>query len=90
MRTLLVAACSAVLVVTGGGVAVADPHPSQGDHSTVRNENGFGEGPHCHVLINNRTPFDSSPAFPSHQGHSSSGVGHVFNADPNCDGDAGA
>ncbi len=90
MRTLLVAGFTAVLMVTGIGPASADPHPSQGSHSEVRNPAGFGSGPHCHVLIDNNTPFDSSPAFPSHRGHSSSGIGHVFNADPNCDGDAGA
>ena len=89
MRALLVAACSAVLVVTGGGVATAEPHPSQGWHSADRNEAGTGGGPHCHVMRDNNTPFDSSPAYPSHQGHMSSGPTHIFAADPNCDGDAG-
>ncbi|HZD71436.1 MAG TPA: hypothetical protein VFA45_21765 [Actinomycetes bacterium] len=52
----------------------------------MRNEAGFGGGPHCHVLITNHTPFDSTPAFPSHTAHLASGIGNIFAADPDCDG----
>nr|MBA2600336.1 hypothetical protein [Actinomycetota bacterium] len=58
----------------------ATAHPSEG-----RNENGFGGGPHCHVVVAND---QRNPAYPSHTGHTHAG-NDVFNADPNCDGDAG-
>ena len=89
MRKILATVAVGALLLGGAAPALADPHPSQGSHSEVRNEQGFGEGPHCHVLIENHTPFDSTPTFPSHTAHLASGVGHVFAADLDCDGDAG-
>jgi hypothetical protein len=86
VRTLYTAACVGAILLDGATSAFADPHPSQGANSEGRNPAGFGAGPHCHVLIADHTPFDSTPAFPSHTAHLASGVGHVFAADPNCDG----
>jgi hypothetical protein len=88
MRRSVVLVVVVLLLLVGlVPVAFAANQPSQGEHSTGRNEAGFGEGPHCHVLI-----VDSAQqqfvirTFPSHQGHASSGVGHVFAADVDCDG----
>jgi hypothetical protein len=89
MRRTLTALAAGTLVLGLAGPAAAIPHPSQGFESQFRNESGTGDGPHCHVMIDNNTPFDTHPVFPSHQGHVASGFGHVFNADLNCDGDAG-
>ena len=86
MRRFLAAVSMGALLLGGASPAFADPHPSQGSNSEVRNDEGFGEGPHCHVLVENHTPFDSTPTFPSHTAHLASGVGHVFVADLNCDG----
>lgn len=86
MRRVLTVIFAGALLLGPASPALADPHPSQGATSEGRNEAGFGGGPHCHVLITNRTPFDTTPVFPSHQAHLASGVGHVFAADPNCDG----
>lgn len=89
MRRSLIAICVGLFLLGGAAPAFADPHPSQGANSEGRNESGFGGGPHCHVLIQNNGPFDSTPVFPSHQAHIASGLTHIFAADPNCDGDAG-
>jgi hypothetical protein len=89
MRKILATVAVGVFLLVGASPALADPHPSQGATSEGRNPQGFGGGPHCHVLIVNNTPFDSAPAFPSHTGHDASGLTHVFAADPDCDGDAG-
>jgi hypothetical protein len=86
MRRILATMCLGVFLSGGASPAFADPHPSQGATSEGRNEAGFGGGPHCHVLITNLTPFDSTPAFPSHTAHLASGIGNVFAADPDCDG----
>jgi hypothetical protein len=89
MRRTLTALAASAMVLGLAGPAAAIPHPTQGFESQFRNESGTGGGPHCHVMINNNTPFETQPVFPSHQAHVSSGIGHVFAADPNCDGDAG-
>jgi hypothetical protein len=89
MRKILATVAVGALLLGGASPALADPHPSEGATSEGRNEQGFGGGPHCHVLIENNTPFDSTPAFPSHTAHVASGFGHVFDADPDCDGIAG-
>jgi hypothetical protein len=92
MRKILATAAVGALLLVGASPALAIPHPSQGANSEGRNIQGFGGNPnfpHCHVLIVNNTPFDSTPAFPSHTGHDASGLTHVFAADPNCDGVAG-
>ena len=89
MRRILATLFVGAFLLGGASAAFADPHPSRGSNSEGRNEAGFGGGPHCHVLIENRTPFDSTPAFPSHTGHVASGLTHVFAADPDCDGVAG-
>jgi hypothetical protein len=87
MRRLLTTTIFLVVVLlAGASPAFAAPHPSQGSNSEVRNEAGFGGGPHCHVLINNHTPFDTLPAFPSHTAHLATGIGVIFAADPDCDG----
>jgi hypothetical protein len=86
MNRILAMMCLGVFVFGGPSPAFADPHPSQGATSEGRNDAGFGGGPHCHVLITSQTPFDSAPAFPSHTAHLASGIGHVFVADPDCDG----
>jgi hypothetical protein len=75
-KAVLVAATVLVL----GAAPSAAAHPSEG-----RNEHGFGEGPHCHVIVAND---QANPAYPSHTGHIHAG-NDIFNADPNCDGDAG-
>jgi hypothetical protein len=85
-RLLTTTICLGVVLLGGATPALAAPHPSQGANSEVRNEAGFGGGPHCHVLITNHTPFDSTPAFPSHTAHLASGIGNIFAADPDCDG----
>ncbi len=85
-RLLMTTICLVVVLLAGASPAFAAPHPSQGSNSEVRNEAGFGGGPHCHVLINNHTPFDTLPAFPSHTAHLATGIGVIFAADPDCDG----
>jgi hypothetical protein len=77
------------LVLLAPATALADTQPSQGETSTGRNEAGFGGGPHCHVLIREGNHFQTILVYPSHQGHDSSGLTHIFAADPDCDGDAG-
>ncbi len=74
------AAVVAATVLVLGAAPSAAAHPSEG-----RNEHGFGEGPHCHVLVVNN---NGNPAYPSHTGHTHAG-NDIFNADPDCDGDAG-
>jgi hypothetical protein len=87
MRHKLIAAAALTLgVIAMPAIALADNQPSQGEHSTGRNEQGFGGGPHCHVNVQAGGPF-TVQAFPSHMGHLSSGLGEgPFVADPNCDG----
>jgi hypothetical protein len=91
MRKILATVFVGAVLVSGASPALAIPHPSQGDNSEGRNVQGFGgpTAPHCHVLIVNKTKFDSTPAFPSHKGHAASGLTKIFAADPNCDGIAG-
>jgi hypothetical protein len=75
MRRLL--AATAIIVL--GSAIPAAAHPSE-----IRNPNGFGGGPHCHVVVAGQ----SNPAYPSHTGHLAAG-NDIFNADPDCDGVAG-
>jgi hypothetical protein len=84
---------SAVAVLTSFGLASAasaEPNqPSEGEHSTVRNDAGFGGGPHCHVLLVDgaQDQFDLIRVFPSHTAHAHTGlVDGVFAADADCDG----
>lgn len=88
-RTLVVLVITALALLGPVSGAWAQNQPGQGEHSTGRNEAGFGGGPHCHVLVveNAQTNFDHLRVFPSHTGHASSGVsGGVFAADADCDG----
>lgn len=62
-----------------GAAPAATAHPSEG-----RNENGFGGGPHCHVVSANE---QRNPAYPSHTAHTHAREG-VFTADGDCDGEA--
>ena len=88
MRRLLIAVFVAGLALAGGAsTAGAENQPGQGEHSTVRNPNGFGEGPHCHVQVVADGTF-TVRVFPSHTGHTHAG-NDIFNADPDCDGVAG-
>ncbi|HLM65852.1 MAG TPA: hypothetical protein VK306_16265 [Acidimicrobiales bacterium] len=69
--------------------ASAENQPSQGEHSTGRNDAGFGGGPHCHVLVvdSAQSQFDFISVFPSHTAHVHTGLAEgVFVADANCDG----
>jgi hypothetical protein len=88
MRRLATSLVGALVLLTPA-TALADTQPSQGVHSTGRNEAEFGGGPHCHVLIREGNHFKTIVVYPSHQGHDASGLTHIFAADPNCDGDAG-
>ena len=76
MRRLL---ATTAIIVLGSAMPAAAAHPSEN-----RNPQGFGGGPHCHVVVAGQ----SNPAYPSHTGHLAAG-NDVFNADPDCDGDAG-
>ncbi|MQA99304.1 MAG: hypothetical protein GEU78_03280 [Actinobacteria bacterium] len=71
MRKPLVAAIFVVLL----GAVPAAAHPSE-----QRNENGFGGGPHCHVVVAGQ----SNPAYPSHTAHLAAG-NDVFAAIPDED-----
>ena len=87
-HAVVAAAALTLGVATGSSVAMADNESSQGDHSTGRNEAGFGGGPHCHVI--ETVAADGSVAYievyPSHMGHASSAGHGPFIADGNCDG----
>jgi hypothetical protein len=87
MRNKLIAAAALTLgAIAMPAIALAENQPSEGENSTGRNEQGFGGGPHCHINVRAGGPF-TVQAFPSHQGHDSSGLGAgPFVADPNCDG----
>jgi hypothetical protein len=86
----LVAATLGLTLAASAGAAFADTQPSNGITSTGRNDQGFGGGPHCHVMsVDNNGRFDTVVVYPSHTGHSHAG-NDVFLADPDCDGDAGA
>ncbi len=83
----LVTACT---LVGSASVAGAENQPGRGERSTiVRNDAGFGGGPHCHVVVANEgsAPFTIA-VVPSHTGHAHAGNA-VLQADPDCDGDAG-
>lgn len=70
-----------------GQPAAAENQPSRGEHSTGRNDAGFGGGPHCHVLVVDSNGRFTVRVFPSHTAHVHSGLaGGVFAADPDCDG----
>lgn len=77
MNRILAAVALTVLTSVGTASTVA-AQPSEGDHSTGRNQAGFGGGPHCHVLIAN----PSIRVYPSHRAHLASGPGAVFMAAP--------
>lgn len=89
-RALLVATIVALTSFGSASMASAQTNqPGQGANSTGRNEAGFGEGPHCHVLIveNAQDRFEFIRVFPSHTGHANSGlVDGVFAADIDCNG----
>jgi hypothetical protein len=69
--SIAIAVCAAALSVT----PAAFTHPSEN-----RNPNGFGGGPHCHIVV--VAPTDPA-AYPSHTGHVHAG-NDIFNADPDC------
>ena len=85
--TLIAAAALSVGAMAMPAIALAeDNQPSEGEHSTGRNDSGFGGGPHCHVNVQANGHF-SVQVFPSHMGHVSSGLGEgPFVADPDCNG----
>ena len=78
MRRVMVAVMTVALM--GIAPAAVAQHPSEN-----RNEQGFGGGPHCHVVA--ASP-QQNPAYPSHTGHVHAG-NDIFNADLDCDGQAG-
>ena len=91
MKRMLIAATTVALgALAVPSMAMADDNqPSQGEHSTGRNEQGFGGGPHCHLLAVGQTggPYTFVQVFPSHSGHFHSGLSAgPFVADANCDG----
>ena len=92
LKYAVMAAAGLIAGASGlSSVAMAeDNQPSQGENSTGRNENGFGSGPHCHVLAVEQADgsFTFVRVFPSHMGHASSNGSTVapFVADPDCDG----
>ena len=88
-----VMAAAGLIAGTGGLSSVAmaeDNQPGQGENSTGRNEQGFGGGPHCHVLAVEQADgnFTFVRVFASHMGHASSNGSAVapLVADPDCDG----
>ena len=87
MRRVFAVVGAAVLLVASALPVAADTQPTAGYASTGRNPEGFGGGPHCHVLAveGEQAPFDFVAVFPSHTGHAHAG-GDVFTADPNCNG----
>jgi hypothetical protein len=91
MHRLLAALFVIVLTLAGGTsmAAAGANQPGEGERSTGRNDAGFGEGPHCHVVVANEGvgPFDIR-VFPSHTGHDHAG-NDVFAADGDCDGAPG-
>ena len=92
MRKFALALIPALLFLAYSAPVMADPHPSGGFASEGRNDAGFGgpTAPHCHINTRSNSPFDFTPAFPSHKAHVASGLGEgPFVADPNCDGDPG-
>jgi hypothetical protein len=93
MKRAFVVAAVAVLTSLGmASAASAAPEPNQpsaGEHSTGRNDAGFGGGPHCHLLVvdSAQDRFDFIQVFPSHTAHVHTGLADgVFVADPDCDG----
>ncbi|MET0904413.1 MAG: hypothetical protein ABWZ52_14345 [Acidimicrobiales bacterium] len=86
MKRMLTATIVGALALVGSvSTAGAANQPGQGEHSTVRNDAGFGGGPHCHILVaNDAAPF-TIRVFPSHTGHMHAG-NDIFNADADCDG----
>jgi hypothetical protein len=81
MRKALATLVGAV-VLLAPSAAVAQSQPSQGVHSTGRNEAGTGGGPHCHFLLSagNQEAFAQIRAYPSHTAHLATGIGEVFGA----------
>jgi hypothetical protein len=91
MKHMLIAAATLTLgAIAAPAVAVADDNqPSQGENSTGRNDQGFGAGPHCHLLAVEQANgnFTFVQVFPSHTGHVHSGLADgPFIADADCDG----
>jgi hypothetical protein len=90
MRRAFVVLILAMLASLGtASMASAQNQPGQGEHSTGRNDAGFGGGPHCHLLIvdSAQSQFDFIQVFPSHTAHVHTGLTDgVFMADANCDG----
>lgn len=89
MRKLAIGVvASALLLGVAAPVSADQNQPSQGVASEGRNPNGFGGGPHCHVLAvegSTQAPFDFIAVYPSHAGHAHAG-NDVFTADPDCNG----
>jgi hypothetical protein len=86
-----VAALTTVGLASAASAASAEEpnQPSAGEHSTGRNDAGFGGGPHCHLLVvdSAQDQFDFIQVFPSHTAHVETGlVDGVFVADPDCNG----
>jgi hypothetical protein len=92
LKHAVIAAAALAVGASGlSSVAMAeDNQPGQGENSTGRNPQGFGGGPHCHVLAVEQANgnFVFVRVFPSHTGHASSNGSAVapFVADPDCDG----
>jgi hypothetical protein len=89
MQRLVTGMMVAALALGGSAsMAGAENQPGQGERSTDRNSAGFGGGPHCHVMVANEAGPFTIRVFPSHTGHGHAG-NDIFNADSDCDGDAG-
>lgn len=89
-RWILTAAVTVATSLALAPAASAESNqPGEGEHSTGRNEAGFGDGPHCHLLVvdSAQEKFDVIRVFPSHRAHLASGTSDgVFVADQDCDG----
>ena len=95
MRKLILVVVPAALILATAAPAQVVSQPSQGERSAGRNIQGTGFGPHCHVVVaaSDPAPFQFIAVMPSHTAHLATnaalGGNAVFQADPNCDGDAG-
>jgi hypothetical protein len=91
MKHMLITAATLALgtIAAPSLVMAEDNQPSQGENSTGRNDEGFGGGPHCHLLAVEQANghFTNVRVFPSHTGHVHSGLGEgPFIADGDCNG----
>jgi hypothetical protein len=91
MKHMLIAATAVALgaIAAPSAVLAQDNQPGEGETSTGRNDEGFGGGPHCHLLAVEQADghFTFVRVFPSHTGHAHSGGSDgPLVADADCDG----